>query len=98
MTHEATEQRHHGKSLHGAEALPMRDPVCGMMVPADAPLRTTFEGQTYVFCSARCLERFQKDPRVYLPKTPSVPPAAPTAHEGPAVAPAKPEWTCPMHP
>src|SRR5882724_2391032 len=43
-----------------------KDPVCGMMVPLDAPLRSTFEGQTYVFCNARCRERFEQDPRRYL--------------------------------
>src|SRR5262245_13818169 len=68
----------------------LRDPVCGMMVPADAPLRTTHEGQTYVFCNPRCLERFQQDPAKYLA-------GHVEAHEPPAAA-ASGEWTCPMHP
>ena len=43
-----------------------RDPVCGMMVPLDAPLRATFEGRTTVFCSPACLTRFEKQPRGFL--------------------------------
>jgi Cu+-exporting ATPase len=43
-----------------------RDPVCGMMVREDAPLRTTFGGATYVFCNPRCKERFEQDPHRVL--------------------------------
>jgi YHS domain-containing protein len=41
------------------------DPVCGMSVPADAPLRIEHEGKTYVFCAASCLQRFKDDPRAF---------------------------------
>jgi uncharacterized membrane protein YraQ (UPF0718 family)/YHS domain-containing protein len=35
------------------------DPVCGMFVDiSTAPARTVRDGQTHVFCSDRCLERF----------------------------------------
>jgi Cu+-exporting ATPase len=71
-------------SLRVASAPPLHDPVCGMTVPADAPLQATFEGQRYGFCSARCLERFQADPRAFL--------------GAPKPAPAAAQWTCPMHP
>jgi Cu+-exporting ATPase len=57
-----------------------------MMVPEDAPLRATFEGQTYVFCAPRCRERFVQDPGAFLSPAPR--PAAGEAGE----------WTCPMHP
>jgi Cu+-exporting ATPase len=72
-----------------------------MMVAEDAPLRTTFEGETYVFCNPRCRERFEADPRRYLAKD-AMPeamgaaapaPTAPKASEGAGT-----EWTCPMHP
>jgi Cu+-exporting ATPase len=53
-----------------------RDPVCGMMIPADAPLRATHEGKTYVFCNSRCRERFLAAPARYL-----APDAVPEAHE-----------------
>src|SRR5687768_12144693 len=74
--------------LRVANAPLLRDPVCGMMVPADAPLRTDFEGQTYVFCCPRCLERFQADPRAFLPGAPAKV-SPPDAGQ---------QWTCPMHP
>jgi P-type Cu+ transporter len=64
----------------------VRDPVCGMMVPADGPLRHQHGGETYVFCNPSCLRRFAEDPERYLqPGQPAVP------MEGM-------EWTCPMHP
>ncbi len=85
-----------------------------MTVPADAPLRTTHEGQTYVFCSEHCLARFQKEPERYLPaaqdRGASLAGAAPArapSHRGaphadspeqPAAPTAPIEWTCPMHP
>ena len=42
------------------------DPVCGMKVPEDAPLQCEHDGETYRFCSAACLERFEADPETYL--------------------------------
>ncbi len=42
------------------------DPVCGMRVDAwRASLSTRHDGQSYVFCSKRCHERFLKDPARY---------------------------------
>ena len=91
-----------GDGADGAGAR-MRDPVCGMMVPADAPLRTIFEGQTYVFCNPRCLERFVREPRRFLAAepAPSNMADAPARAAHPAGSPAggaASEWTCPMHP
>jgi len=43
------------------------DPVCGMSVDvADARYRTTYEGRTVYFCSARCLETFERDPSRFV--------------------------------
>jgi P-type Cu+ transporter len=42
------------------------DPICGMTVALDAPLRHEHAGKTYVFCSKSCLERFRKSPEQYL--------------------------------
>jgi YHS domain-containing protein/uncharacterized membrane protein YraQ (UPF0718 family) len=40
-----------------------KDPVCGMRVrTADAPARSSFDGQPFWFCSDRCRERFDADP------------------------------------
>ncbi|MET0800962.1 MAG: XdhC family protein [Actinomycetota bacterium] len=43
------------------------DPVCGMAVDvAGARYRTTHEGRTYYFCSAGCLESFERDPARFV--------------------------------
>lgn len=42
-------------------------PVCHMKVDeTNAEIRSEFEGHEYVFCSVRCRERFQAQPREYL--------------------------------
>ena len=33
-----------------------KDPVCGMEVNLESPLRTTYEGREYLFCSQHCLD------------------------------------------
>ncbi len=67
---------------------PARDPVCGMTVdPARAAGRVAHDGTTYLFCGARCVERFRADPTRF---TAAVAPAAPATPGA--------EWTCPMHP
>jgi YHS domain-containing protein/positive regulator of sigma E activity len=45
----------------------MIDPVCGMEVdPARAAAKIDYEGETYFFCNAGCLEAFTKEPSRYL--------------------------------
>jgi xanthine dehydrogenase accessory factor len=47
---------------------PVVDVVCGMEVdPSTSPHQMVHEGQTYVFCSALCRERFAQDPQAYRP-------------------------------
>ena len=46
----------------------IKDPVCGMTVKADSPLRHEHDGKTYWFCSDMCRDRFVKDPAKYLAK------------------------------
>jgi Cu+-exporting ATPase len=65
----------------------LRDPVCGMTVKADTPLRHEHAGVTYRFCNPRCLERFRADPAAFLEPPPEAPPPAPGQ-----------KFTCPMHP
>src|SRR6516162_9494539 len=87
----------------GAPAKPMRlpvaagplekDPVCGMDVPADAPLRSDFGGKTYHFCSQRCLDRFNQDPSKFVEGPKESPKVAEPQPAGTHV-----QWTCPMHP
>lgn len=63
------------------------DPVCGMRVdPEHAAGKSTYQGQSYYFCSTGCQAKFDGDPEKYLH-----PGAQPEAMH--AV-----EYTCPMHP
>ena len=80
------------------DAQKLRDPVCGMMVAADAPLRTTYQGKTYAFCNPRCRERFTQNPTKYLadaatPEAMAPPPAGEKAAPANAAT-----YVCPMHP
>src|SRR6266699_4189687 len=44
-----------------------KDRVCGMSVdPAKAAGKVQYGGKTYYFCSARCVERFSKEPEKFL--------------------------------
>ena len=41
----------------------VKDPVCGMIVEdKDAKAKSTYERETYHFCSTTCKEKFEKDP------------------------------------
>ena len=81
---------HHHDHAHCAGHPPetAKDPVCGMTVTlATAKHRARHDGQDYVFCGARCREKFEADPASYLaPAEPKPVPAGVTS------------WTCPMHP
>jgi Cu+-exporting ATPase len=49
------------------EKITVKDPVCNMDVaPATARGSAEYKGQTYYFCSPRCVERFKADPEKYL--------------------------------
>ena len=71
-----------------------RDPVCGMNVREDAPLRSDHAGETYRFCSAGCLAKFKADPERFLKK--SAPPLVPPVDEVSRAV--EVTYTCPMHP
>jgi P-type Cu+ transporter len=75
----------------------MIDPICGMTVdPQHAAGRHEYHDQTYFFCSAHCLHRFQADPEHYLHgrHTPAMPePPAPLPAPG-----THREYVCPMDP
>jgi P-type Cu+ transporter len=71
------------------------DPVCGMKVRREtAKHRFEYRGEEYLFCSARCRERFQADRESFLNKSRQSEdkPAAPAA------VPAGTIYTCPMDP
>ena len=86
-TVEPLSRHRHDPSAQPASA---RDPVCGMTVdPATARHRVEHGGHRYVFCSARCREKFTAQPGRYITSPQS---------RGPAAAAGETLWTCPMHP
>ena len=79
----------HGHTDRNDSSPKVLDPVCGMTVPADAPLQASHAGNDYRFCSAGCRTKFVADPGRYLaPKAEAEAPRAPPAGQ----------YTCPMHP
>lgn len=47
-----------------------RDPVCGMFVDPKTAPKSTFEGQTFYFCSLEDKAKFDKDPGSYASQAP----------------------------
>jgi P-type Cu+ transporter len=90
MTHSETVHMHgHGPTEPPDAQHIAIDPVCGMTVnTATARHRFEFAGRPFVFCSARCREKFAAAPASYLDKTQASPPVAPKGTI----------YTCPMHP
>ena len=65
------------------------DPVCGMSVSPETKHRHVQDGVEYLFCGARCRDRFAENPSSFLrPHTP--PPKATVRPDA--------THTCPMHP
>ena len=92
ITNQASSETH----AHGR----VRDPVCGMSVdPAITVYKAEYAGQTHFFCSRRCQEKFQVDPRQYLQHARESRVShirSETSHE--KFAAAKGVYICPMHP
>jgi P-type Cu+ transporter len=69
------------------------DPVCGMSVSVDSPIRHKHQAKTYHFCSEHCRKRFAAEPDSFLDPDngkdvdTELPPAAADVW-----------YTCPMHP
>ena len=88
---------HHtsGEDAKRPEALPLKDPVCGMTVTDTSEYRHEHQGQVYYFCSVKCQDKFAVDPLHYAaPATVS----AVEASSPEQVAVAGTIYTCPMHP
>ena len=47
-----------------------RDPVCGMFVDPKTAPKSTFEDQTFYFCSLEDKAKFDKDPGSYASQAP----------------------------
>jgi Cu+-exporting ATPase len=87
----AGHQEHH---VHDTATVdkPYTDPVCGMKVGPNPEKEVEFGGQTYHFCSNRCMDKFRADPQAYIgPKAASTEPPPEMSPEGTI-------YTCPMHP
>ena len=54
MEQSAKKHQHSGDQHNG-----LRDTVCGMAVTAESEHSAVHDGDTYRFCSARCLEKFR---------------------------------------
>jgi P-type Cu+ transporter len=89
---QAGHRHQHGHGACGTHAVAgVKDPVCGMTVdPATAKHRADHAGRSYVFCSAKCRERFAVAPESFTGETRK--PESPKAAAGQGL------WTCPMHP
>lgn len=49
-----------------ADNKPYTDPVCGMKVAANSEKCVAHAGNTYYFCSQKCVEKFRTNPQQYL--------------------------------
>ena len=51
-------------------AQPQIDPVCGMHIdPKEAPDTSSYQGQTYYFCSQECKQEFDRSPHQFAKRT-----------------------------
>ncbi|MGX9857567.1 heavy metal translocating P-type ATPase (plasmid) [Limimaricola variabilis] len=86
MSHDRHQHGHH-HDLPGDRSA--TDPVCGMSIDVETAKHVSeHEGETFYFCSAKCREKFETRPEIFL---------------DPALKTAPPErqdeiYTCPMHP
>lgn len=49
----------------------VKDPVCGMTIDsATAEAQSSYQGQTYYFCSDTCKEQFEASPARFTSVTP----------------------------
>ena len=96
------DHQHHDADPEGHSDMVLKavDPVCGMSVEVTQDtLSKDQEGETYYFCSDRCLTQFKTDPWLYAFSGGAdgrMHEGAPGASTTP-VAPGT-KWTCPMHP
>ncbi|TCH98226.1 heavy metal translocating P-type ATPase [Roseococcus sp. SYP-B2431] len=75
---------------HGAAPRTAIDPVCGMVVdPAKTGHHAEHAGQSYHFCRAACLARFEADPGRYARKAGTTAFSCEAEHHAPAQAAAK---------
>ena len=88
----------HGHGVHGAASGgdgPLKDPVCGMTVTTASQHHLEHDGQSFYFCSAKCMSKFEAAPATYTTNDGA---AGPKAPEASVAADPGTMYTCPMHP
>jgi P-type Cu+ transporter len=68
------------------------------VTPERAAGSAAYDGTTYYFCGAGCLQRFKANPPTYVSRSTSTPQAATTATAVDVPRPVPADYTCPMHP
>jgi len=89
--HDHPQQAQDPKQASPAAGPGLTDPVCGMSVQPTSPHRYLLGGAEYVFCSARCRDRFARDPGAF--DQAKAPPDDEPVRPGNETV-----YTCPMHP
>ena len=58
---------HDADSGSDADAKNAKDPICGMDVKiTDETLQSSYKDKTYYFCSSSCVEKFEKEPQMWI--------------------------------
>ncbi len=91
MAQQKSESHHEHNAKPLASGSQLIDPVCGMRVTKDSPQHVQHKGESFYFCSIKCLETFKRDPEKFTVQRSS----DEKDHE--QVAPGT-IYTCPMHP
>lgn len=91
MTQNKIEHSHRHHVEHSNSGSQLTDPVCGMNVTEDSPNQLEREGETFYFCSTKCLETFKHNPEKFTGTQDTGPDAVEEAAPGTI-------YTCPMHP
>jgi Cu+-exporting ATPase len=92
--HEETHHRAHGSVPSAGNSLPLKDPVCGMIVTTQSQHHSDHMGRSFFFCGPKCKTKFDANPMQYMGASTDTPPS----HSEAVPAPNGTIYTCPMHP
>lgn len=91
MAQNKSEHPHQHRKEREDSAGQLTDPVCGMQVKKSSPHHLKHAGQSFYFCSAKCLETFRHEPEKFTAQKDTNEPAFELVAPGTI-------YTCPMHP
>jgi Cu+-exporting ATPase len=92
--HGETHHRAHGSVPSAGNSLPLKDPVCGMIVTTQSQHHSDHMGRSFFFCGPKCKTKFDANPMQYMGASTDTPPS----HSEAVPAPTGTVYTCPMHP